>query len=311
MYSIDVLIVGSLNIDHVLRVERLPEAGETLRCDSYKINFGGKGANQAVAAARCGVITAFIGCIGNDAYGQAMVARLHEEKIDCSSIARAGGSTGSAFIFVDSRGQNVIGIYPGANNLLSEEHIQSLSKVIKSGRVILLQHEIPAAINRMVSETAKENNSIVILNPAPARTVGQRQFSNIACIIPNKMEAQILSGITISTDDDIRSAARYFHRNKIQDVIITLGERGVFVSSGGHNAFIDAKKVQAVDTVAAGDCFCGVFAASVAAGNDRFASAEIACAAASISVTRHGAMDSMPTISEMNTLLCQRKEGIC
>ena len=298
--NIDVVVVGSANIDQTVILSSLPRPGETLTGSELMIAEGGKGANQAVAAARLGATTAFVGCVGDDGYGLRMRKKLEAENIWCDFLATKNAvPTGSAFIFIDDNGRNMIAIVAGANGKITCEDINNSSELISKSKVMLLQHDIPQEVINHSAQIAHSAGVKVILNPAPARDIPLSLFKYLACIIPNETEAEKITGIVLSDNKGLDKQADWFHSKLVKVVMITLGEKGVYVSNEKNRKIIPAHKVDVVDTVAAGDCFCGALGASIAAGENWFDAAEFASKAASISVTRRGAIDSIPYIHEM------------
>lgn len=300
----DIVVVGSVNIDQTVVLDFLPTAGETLMGKELIVAEGGKGANQAVACARLGIDTVFIGCVGDDSNGIAATKRLKSEKVCCDNLlVKNGVPTGSAFIFLDSNGRNMITVVAGANNEISCSDIEDISDVIKNAKLLLLQHEIPQDVIEYSAKIAYESGVKVILNPAPARKISVSLLKKVYCIVPNETEAESITGISANSDNAILSQSQWFHERGVNVVIITLGEKGVYLFENGQSTVIPARKVQAVDTVAAGDCFCGALAAAVVKGKDWNAAAEFAVKASSVAVTRKGAMISMPYLSEVQEFL--------
>lgn len=296
----DIVVVGSVNMDMSVTLERIPGVGETLLADSMLKNEGGKGANQAVAAARLGAKTAFIGCVGDDEHGDILSNKLKSEGVDCIGIAvTCDNVSGTAMIFIDGEGQNCIAVVQGANLEVSKKLVAKSDEVLKNAKAVLLQHEIPLETNEYIAELLSDCDVEVILNPAPAKKVAEGIYKNISVVIPNEYEAETMTGIESDGDETLERQADYFHEHGVKHVIITLGSRGAFVSSGGSQEIVSCPKVAAVDSVAAGDCFCGAFATARSEGNDIFESVKFAVKAASVSVTRAGAMSSLPGRDEI------------
>jgi len=305
--KIDVVVVGSANIDQTVVMKSLPETGETVMGKEMHIAEGGKGANQAVAAARLGAQTAFVGCVGDDDHGVRIRNRLHVEKIHCDYLyARKGIPTGSAFIFLDQLGHNVIAIISGANECITCQDIKHSAELISQAKIVLLQHEIPLKIVADCVKIAHKAGVKVILNPAPAREIPDSLLACTTCIIPNEVEAEKITSISFQEDSSLDRQANWFHYKGVGVVIITRGEKGVYVSGQDRRVFIPAVKVNPVDSVAAGDCFCGALAAALVRDMDWYESAKFATKAASIAVTRQGAMDSLPVYQEIKHLLMEK-----
>ncbi|MFJ9993510.1 ribokinase [Pseudomonas putida] len=296
-----VVVVGSLNMDLVARAERLPRGGETLAGDSFFTVPGGKGANQAVAAARLGASVAMVGNVGDDAYGQQLRQALESESIDCQAVGVcAGVSSGVALIVVDAASQNAIVIIPGGNGLLTPESVQRFDALLQNADVIICQLEVPPATVAWTLARGHELGKTVILNPAPAtgRLPGE-WFAHIDYLIPNESEAEALTGMPVNDIDSARQAAERLREWGAGKVIVTLGAEGaLFVSEHGSRHF-PATKVKPLDTTAAGDTFVGGFAAGLACGLEEGEAIVRGQRAAAISVTRAGAQPSIPFLKEL------------
>ena len=300
IHGCDVVVIGSVNIDQTVVLDLLPNVGETLTGKELIVTEGGKGANQAVACARLKIDTAFIGCIGDDSNGRAIRKRLKSEKISCDFLlTKPGVPTGLAFIFLDSNGENMISVVAGANNAISCEDIDRGSKLIGNSKLLLLQHEIPQKVVEYSAQIACKSGIRVILNPAPARKISEALLKRVHCVVPNETEAESITSISSNCDDALFMQSEWFHERGVNVVIITLGEKGVHLSENGECSVIPACKVSVVDTVAAGDCFCGALAAAIVKEKDWFSAAEFAVKASSIAVMRKGAMISMPYLSDI------------
>ncbi|WP_054925679.1 ribokinase [Pseudomonas sp. NBRC 111142] len=296
-----VVVVGSLNMDLVARAERLPRGGETLAGDSFFTVPGGKGANQAVAAARLGASVAMVGNVGDDAYGQQLRQALESESIDCQAVGVcAGVSSGVALIVVDAASQNAIVIIPGGNGLLTPESVQRFDALLQNAGVIICQLEVPPATVAWTLARGRELGKTVILNPAPATGPLPREwFAHIDYLIPNESEAEALTGLPVNDIDSARQAAERLREWGAGKVIVTLGAEGaLFVSEHGSRHF-PATKVKPLDTTAAGDTFVGGFAAGLACGLEEGEAIVRGQRAAAISVTRAGAQPSIPFLKEL------------
>ncbi len=298
MTGYDVFVVGSANIDQTVVAERMPEEGETVHGLDYKICCGGKGANQAVAAARAAASTAFLGCVGDDEGGRIFRNKFAAEKINCDGLWNADKPTGIAQICLTTAGNNSIVVYAGANGCIQERQIKENAANLNESKIVLLQNEVPEEVNTQVARALKNDSVKLVLNPAPARKSKSELLKRTDCIIPNQSEAQLITGIKITDEQTLKSCVESLHSLGIAEVIITLGSDGCFVSACGKQQHIKPQKVNVVNTIGAGDCFCGVFCAMAAAGKDVFQAAEYAVRASSISVTKNAAMDSMPLLKE-------------
>jgi ribokinase len=298
--SAKVVVIGSLNMDLVTRAPRLPKGGETLIGQSFTTVSGGKGANQAVAAARLGAQVSMIGCVGNDAYGEALRGALLAEQIDCRAVSTVDGSSGVALIVVDDSSQNSIVIVPGANGALTAETIDRFDSVIRAADVLICQLEVPDASVGHALKRGRELGKTVILNPAPAsRPLPSDWYASIDYLIPNESEASALSGLSVDSLDTAQAAATRLIALGAGKVIITLGAQGSLFADGQRFEHFPAPAVKAVDTTAAGDTFVGGFAAALAAGNDEAQAIRFGQVAAALSVTRAGAQPSIPALSDV------------
>lgn len=300
----NVVVIGSLNMDLVTRAPRLPVGGETLIGHSFATVSGGKGANQAVAAARLGAQVAMVGCVGNDDYGVQLRDALLAEQIDCQAVSTVDGSSGVALIVVDDNSQNAIVIVAGANGAMTPAVIDRFDAVLQAADVIICQLEIPDATVGHALKRARALGKIVILNPAPAsRPLPADWFAAIDYLIPNESEAAALSGMPVDSLQTAESAATRLIAMGAGKVIVTLGAQGSLFANGQGFEHFPAPKVQAVDTTAAGDTFVGGFAAALANGQSEASAIRYGQIAAALSVTRAGAQPSIPTLSDVKAFV--------
>ena len=295
-----ILVIGSSNTDMVIKTEKLPAPGETILGGTFLMNPGGKGANQAVAAARLGGKVTFITKRGNDLFGNQAMGLFMREGIDTQYIVKDPElPSGVALITVDSKGENSIVVAPGANGNLLQDDIPL--KIFESGKfgILLLQLEIPIKTVEYSAITASENNIKVILNPAPALGLSDNLLKHIWLLIPNETETEILSGIKVHDISSAEVAANALQQKGVKNVIITMGETGAFVKSENYSGMLPGVKVKAVDTTAAGDVFNGAIAVALSEGKDLRDAVVFANKAASISVTRLGAQASAPYRNEI------------
>lgn len=296
----NVVVIGSLNMDLVTRAPRLPKGGETLIGHSFATVSGGKGANQAVAAARLGAQVAMVGCVGNDDYGVQLRDALLAEQIDCQAVSTVEDSSGVALIVVDDNSQNAIVIVAGANGAMTPAVIDRFDAVLQAADVIICQLEIPDATVGHALKRARALGKTVILNPAPAsRPLPADWFAAIDYLIPNESEAAALSGLPVDSLQSAESAANQLIAMGAGKVIITLGAQGSLFANGKGFEHFPAPKVKAVDTTAAGDTFVGGFAAALASGKSEAEAIRYGQVAAALSVTRAGAQPSIPTMSDV------------
>lgn len=295
-----VVVIGSLNMDLVTRAPRLPQGGETLIGESFATVSGGKGANQAVAAARLGAQVSMVGCVGSDAYGEELRGALLAEQIDCQAVSTVDDSSGVALIVVDDNSQNAIVIVAGANGALTPAVIDRFDAVLQAADVIICQLEVPDATVGHALKRGRELGKTVILNPAPAsRPLPADWYASIDYLIPNESEASALSGLPVDSLASAETAATRLISLGARKVIITLGAQGSLFADGESFEHFPAPKVKAVDTTAAGDTFVGGFAAALAAGKSEAEAIRFGQVAAALSVTRAGAQPSIPTLSDV------------
>jgi ribokinase len=304
----NLVVLGSINADHILNLETFPTPGETVTGNQYQVAFGGKGANQAVAAGRSGANIAFIACTGDDDTGARVRKQLASDNIDVAPVSVVEGeSTGVALIFVNAEGENVIGIHAGANAALTTERVEAQRAIIGRAEALLMQLESPVESVLAAARIAHENHTTVVLNPAPARVLSDELLALVDIITPNETEAEKLTGIRVENDDDAARAARALHDKGIGTVIITLGSRGVWASVNGEGRRVPGFKVKAIDTIAAGDTFNGALVTALLEGRAMDEAIRFAHAAAAIAVTRKGAQPSVPWRKEIDEFLSQQR----
>ncbi len=298
-----IVVIGSSNTDMVIKADKLPEPGETVLGGNFMTFFGGKGANQAVAAARSGGDVIFITKIGKDLFGQQSLENYSKENIDISHIFQdINQPSGVALITVDKNGENSIAVASGANATLKIEDIQKVEDVIVNANVLLMQLEIPIETVEYAAKLANNSKIKVVLNPAPAIHISDELLSNVHVVIPNRNEAENLSGIIIDDWETAKKAANAISSRGVSNVIITLGSAGVFVKEGDHYYKIESTKVNVVDTTGAGDTFCGVFSVAISQGKSILQAVEVANIAAGIAVSRPGAQNSIPYWHELSQI---------
>jgi ribokinase len=285
----------------VVKAERLPGPGETVLGGAFIMAAGGKGANQAVAAARLGAEVVFVAKVGEDIFGKQAVESFKREGIDTSYVVvDSGNPSGVALIAVDARGENCIVVAPGANGNLLYEDLATAEEKIKNAAWVLMQLEIPLKTVEYVVGMAAGYGVPVILNPAPACVLPDDLLRKVAILTPNHKEAEMLGGVPIVDKSSAERAAAVLAGKGVQTVIITLGADGALVLDGGVFLWVAAPAVNAVDTTAAGDVFSGALAVALSEGRSIKDSVGFACAAAALSVTRMGAQSSAPTRDEVD-----------
>lgn len=299
-----ILVFGSINMDLISYVARLPRPGETLFGRSYLTAPGGKGANQAVAAARLGAVTVMVGRVGNDAFGRELLPILKAENIDTSGILIDNKhGTGLAVISVDDSGENAITVISGANMTMDESDLVRCLPLLNSSRVLMLQLEVPVDISIEAARAARERGKIVILDPAPAEQLPPRLYPLIDILTPNEVETEVLTGIRPTDALSAARAAEMLRSRGVKTAVIKMGAQGSHYASDTHSGHMPAFPAIAVDTVAAGDSFNGALAVALSEGSELPEAVRWASAAASISVTRHGAQPSMPRRDELIRIL--------
>lgn len=299
-----IVVIGSSNTDLVVNTDRAPEGGETVLGNGFVVNHGGKGANQAVAVSRIGGTVSFISKVGNDTFGSQMRRHYEDEGMDVSYVfVDALAPSGVALIIVDGKAENRIVVAPGANGNLTEEDIDKAGLAVEKSEFVLLQLEIPMATVEYAARMAASLGKKVIVNPAPACPLSEELLRDVYLITPNETEAGILTGITIVDNDSAIKAAEALLGLGVQNVVITLGEKGALVYNAEVSMFVPAYQVKAVDTTAAGDVFNGALAVALSEGRTLPDAARFACAASAISVTRMGAQNSVPSRGELDNFI--------
>ena len=301
-YGVDasIVVVGSVNTDLTLRCRHLPLPGQTVIGLGLRIVTGGKGANQAVAAARLGAPVSFVGCVGDDDFGRRARAVLAAEGIDTTHLRTVPDTaTGVAMIMVESSGQNSIALDSGANAALSAEQVSVAAATIQRAALLVCQLESPLPAVKRAIELAHAAGVPVLLNPAPAQQIPPELLAQVTVIVPNETETAALVGLRPSAGFDVAEAATRLRGLGPPTVIVTLGANGVHVADDRGHRRIPAVAVQAVDSTGAGDTFIGAFVAALFTGADLFDAVDFAQRAAALSVTRAGAMDSMPLLAEL------------
>lgn len=300
-------VLGSINVDHIMNIAQFPAPGETVIGKQYQTAFGGKGANQAVACGRSGADITFIACVGDDAIGAEILAQLQRDRIHTAAVSVVPeAATGVAMIFVNEDGENVIGINAGANAALTPAHFAPYKGLVEQSDALLMQLESPLETVIAAAQAAKNHQTKVILNPAPARELPDSLLKLVDVITPNETEAEKLTGISVSDETGAARAAQVLHEKGIGQVLITLGSRGVWLSVNGEGRRIPGFKVNAVDTIAAGDTFNGAYVTALLEGKPADEAVRFAHAAAAIAVTRRGAQPSVPWRREIDAFLAER-----
>jgi ribokinase len=299
-----IAVVGSSNVDLTMQLPRFPRPGETMLGGTFTTAQGGKGANQAVAAARAGADVHFITRVGNDEFGTRTLSAYKAENMHLEySIVDDRAANGVAVIFVNDLGENCIGVAPGANTNVDRDQVRKAAPVLQSAALLLLQLEIPLETVREAAAIASAAGVPVILNPAPAQFLDDAFLRSITILTPNETETERLTGIALTSDEKIRDAADVLRRKGVQAVIITLGARGVYAAGHTVSEFIPGFTVPVRDTTGAGDIFNGALAVALAEQKPMATAVRFANAAAALSVTKAGAQPSAPSRNEIDSFL--------
>lgn len=305
-----IVVVGSLNEDHVYRLTHFPSPGETLKCLDFQTHYGGKGANQAIAAARCGADVALIGCVGNDRFAKEILKELARENIDTTGIQVLNNiGSGAALVLINNEGENAIVTYAGSNGGLDPASVQRHAELIGGADYVLLQNEIPLECTREAIAIAVKKGTRVLWNPAPAQGItldDLGDLSKIDLFTPNQSETELLFDIPVRDSHGARAAAQKMHQKGLQTVVITLGAAGVWLSENGQGELIAGFPVDPVDTTGAGDTFNGALLAELVAGRTLREAIVFGQAAAALAVTQEGAQSAIPTNKDVRAFLAAR-----
>ncbi len=301
-----IVVVGSINMDLVTRAEKIPIPGETVIGGDLQTFPGGKGANQAVAAARLGADVAMVGHVGNDVFAQQLRENLDADGVNHTYVTEVEAASGVALIVVDAAGQNIIVVASGANGLLTPADVEMAGAVIQSADVMLLQLEVPLETVQCAAQLAHDAGVRVILNPAPAQPLPASLLQLVNVLVPNESEAAVLSGVSVDDSEGLKLAAAKVQSFGVSTVILTLGARGTLLAQDGKfTHYPPFEVVDVIDTTAAGDAFVGGLATAIAGGEPVEAAVPWGNAAGALAVTRAGAQPSLPTRQEVEALLGQ------
>lgn len=299
-----IFVIGSSNTDMVVKTSRLPAPGETVIGGNFLMNPGGKGANQAVTAARLEGKVVFVAKVGNDLFGEQAMRHFKEEKIDARFVTiDSEQPSGVALINVDEKGENSIVVAPGANARLQTADVENALDEINENDILLVQLEIPLPTVEFAVRQAAAKRCRIMLNPAPAQKLSAEILAQLYLITPNETEAELLTGIRVHDEPSARLAAESLRESGVRNVILTLGAKGAYLHNETTSCLIAAPPVTAVDTTAAGDCFNGALAVALSENAGLAEAVAFACEAASISVTRMGAQSSVPYRHEIRSSL--------
>ncbi|WP_028778033.1 ribokinase [Shimazuella kribbensis] len=297
-----ILVIGSLNMDLVTHVSHLPKPGETISSSKFYKNPGGKGANQAIAAAKLGANVQMIGKVGWDDYGTDLLDNLRSANVQIDGVKRED-VTGMAFINVSDEGENNIVLVPGANSKITNADIDQMKDEIAACDLIILQLEIPLPVVEYTLRLAKNIQKEVILNPAPAQKLSTDMLRMVHTLIPNETELEILTGRPVSTEKELIEAAQMVRSWGVKRIVVTLGSKGSLLINDQEQVLLPAYRVDAVDTTAAGDAYVGAFAIGITSGMSDQEAAKFASKVSAIVVTREGAQQSLPTKEEVDKII--------
>jgi len=300
----NIVVIGSSNVDFFMKMERLPRLGETVTDCKFMQVFGGKGANQAVGAARAGGKVTFVNCVGDDNFADLMIDNFSKDGINTDFIFREKDiACGAALIMIDSLGNNYLSVAPGANYRLKNTHIDKVRNIIHDASIVLLQYEVLPETLKYIIDVCHEMKKKVVLNLAPTRPIEDKYLGKISILVVNEIEAEFLTGSKVEIQEEIEAAAESLLQRGIETVIITLGKEGSYISTRHYREKVPAFKVVAQDTTAAGDVYCGSLCVALTEGKNLKEAVRFASAASAISVTRLGAQPSAPARQEIETFL--------
>ena len=294
-----ILVIGSTNTDMTAFCGKMPAPGETVLGNDFVMGPGGKGANQAVAAKRLGGDVRFVCKVGEDIFGENTIRHFKEEGLDTSGVMFSKKPSGVALITVDESAENCIVVASGANNDYTEEDIRSIKEFIDECDILLMQLEIPVPAVLEAAKISHEAGKTVVLNPAPAIDLPEEIFKHISLFIPNENELEKYSGVKVFDAPSAAKAAKALMDKGVGDIIVTMGSKGSMICQGEETSFVTARKVEAVDTTGAGDCYCGALCVALSEGLSLKEAAEFATKAAAVSVQRPGAQNAMPYRNEI------------
>ena len=295
-----ICVIGSLNMDLVVNVDEMPKKGQTLIGSAFKEVPGGKGANQAVAMARLGADIRMIGKVGKDSFGETLINQLKSDKVNTKYIHREDCASGVAMITVDKNAENSIVVAPGANFKVLEKDIDKCIEAIDESDIVVLQLETPINTIKYALQKSKELGKYTILNPAPAVKLEDSIIENVDLLTPNETELEILSGVKIESEDDIKKAANVLIEKGVKELIVTLGSKGSLYINKDNTKLKKSYKVEAIDTTAAGDSYTGALAVAFAQDKDIDEAMDFASKVGALAVTKEGAQSSLPTMEDVN-----------
>jgi len=302
----DIIVIGSLNMDLVVKAPRLPRPGETLAGSDFRTVPGGKGANQAVAAARLGAQVAMVGRVGQDVFGPRLLAGLADDGVDIRHVQQdSAAPTGTATIIVDERGENAIVVVAGANGRVGPGDVDAAQALFSTARLLILQFEIPLPTVEYAMGVAARHGLRVVVNPAPAHRVPVSFLHQADIVVLNETEAEAITGVSVVGTDSAAAVRQALQQAGEQATVVTVGERGAFLATAKDTLHVPTPRVPVVDTTAAGDAFVGGLAVSLLHGDPLHAAVRYATVAGALAVTKFGAQTSLPSASEVQALMAQ------
>lgn len=303
----NIVVIGSSNVDMIMKLSRLPKLGETITDGEFVQVFGGKGANQAVAAARAGGNVTFVNCVGEDAYADMMIANFAKDGIKTEFIFKEKGvPSGTALVMIGDAGKNYLAVAPGANYKLTPAHVDKSIKAIEAADMVIIQLEIPINTTKYILDLCQKLNKKVIYNLAPVQVFDLSYLSKVHLFVVNETEAEELTKLDVKSNEEVEIAAQKLLSYGAENVIITLGSEGCYFTNHKEKYFLPSFKVQALDTTAAGDTYCGSLAVALTEGKSWKDAIRFASAASAISVTKLGAQPSVPFRKEIDTFLSSK-----
>lgn len=303
----NIVVIGSSNVDMIMKISRLPKLGETITDGEFVQVFGGKGANQAVAAARAGGNVTFVNCVGEDAYADVMIANFAKDGINTEFIFKEKEvPSGTALVMIGDAGKNYLAVAPGANYKLTPAHVDKSIKAIEAAEMVIIQLEIPINTTKYILDLCQKLNKKVIYNLAPVQAFDLSYLSKVHLFVVNETEAEELTKLNVKSNEEVEIAAEKLLSYGAENVIITLGSEGCYFTNHKEKYFLPSFKVQAVDTTAAGDTYCGSLAVALTEGKSWKDAIRFASAASAISVTKLGAQPSVPFRKEIDTFLSSK-----
>ena len=303
-----IVVVGSLHMDLTVKTERIPRIGETVLGKHFAMSPGGKGANQAVAAAKLGADVTLVGRVGADVFGRKLIKNAKENGIDTSYIVEDGKTaTGVALIIVDEEGNNVIAVASGADMRCCKEDVDRAEKVFKSSDVVSIQLEIPLPIVEYAIDKAFREEVKVILNPSPAQQLPDELLRKVYVLTPNEKEAEVLSGCEVTSVRAAKIAAKKIRERGVENVIVTIGKNGAIMATGEETVHVRGIDVNTVDATGAGDAFCGTLAVAISSGKEMKEAVLYSNCAGALATTKIGAQEALPTASDLKSFMKNRR----